>query len=133
MKAKRIAVSALMAAVCALSLAITAFALDSGTITKNNVTLNGTVSGFRFAGVLIDQINYSGTISGSGVNNIPAGSEVIYVQAGYDNHLFDKQYLTKDYQGVQENNKWCAPFVDQVNLIMYNQGTYDILTSYLAS
>ncbi len=140
MKVKRTIVSMAFAACCAMSLALTAFAVsDKGTVINNQVTLIGNVSGFRWPGLLIDQIFYNASISGANVDTLPSendgGSDdgKVYVQPGYDDHLFKKIYLWRDQKGVNETGKGCAPDITEVKLYMWNQGEADILHSYLNS
>lgn len=124
-----------------MALALTAFAiLDEDTITINQVTLNANVSGYNWPGLLIDQMFYNASISGANVDTLPSGdspasdNEKVYVQPGYDNHLFDKIYLWKDQKAVNETDgRACAPGVTEVKLYMWNQDEAKILHSYLTS
>lgn len=141
MKIKRIVLSSLLAAGCAISLAITAFAASEAEITKNQVTLSGYVAGVNWPWPMADKIYYNAAIWGQNVDILlpPTTSggdnNKVYVQPSSDSKTLPKVYLWADQKRVSQSNKddgdSCGNTAKEVKLYMWNQGSTDTITSAL--
>lgn len=138
MKIKRIVLSSLLAAGCALSLAFTAFAAAEDTITKDQVTLSGYVAGVNWPLFIPDKIYYNAAMYGPNSQYVPAGTlaggdaNKVYVTPYTDKDSLGKIYLWADRRSVSNTDGTsCGIGAQKAYLKMWCLGSTKTLESDL--
>lgn len=138
MKIKRIVLSSLLAAGCALSVAFTAFAAtNEGEVEKNEVILSGYVSGVDWPLIMQDKIYYTASMYGSnaeyiGIDTLSSDNTKVFIRPYSDKKDLGKMYLWADRRRISgTDGASCGSGVKKVYLEMSNQGKTRLLESDL--